>query len=113
MATQPDTEWAKVDASIWTVQFAQARAKPAGAAGVELRTLTDSNSQACMRFYRDLTGDKSASNDLKEETIDQRVREVLEMEPEEPTMIFDLREVKNTENSRCFGKKPRSFSMKI
>jgi hypothetical protein len=41
MATQPDTEWAKIDASIWTVQIAQAMAKPAGAAEVERRTLTD------------------------------------------------------------------------
>ena len=41
--------------------------------------------------YRDLTGDKSASND-------QRVCEVLEMEREEATTIFDLHEVKKTEN---------------
>lgn len=47
-------------------------------------------------FYRDLTGDKSASNDHKEEIIDQRVLEVIEMEPEEPSTIFDLREVKSS-----------------
>lgn len=33
-------------------------------------------------FYRDLTGDRSASHDTPETVIDERVREIISMEPE-------------------------------
>ena len=46
-------------------------------------------------FYRDLIGDSSASHDLNEAEIDKRVQEVIQMEPENPTTIIDLREVKH------------------
>ena len=53
-------------------------------------------------FYRDLTGDNSASCDLEEAEIDKRVQEVIEMEPESPTTVIDLREVKHTESRTKF-----------
>ena len=43
-------------------------------------------------FYKDLTG---ASHDLPESVVDERVREILTMEPEDPNTVVDLREVKN------------------
>lgn len=37
-ATQPDAEWARIDASMWTVQFSRATPKPPGSAGAEKRS---------------------------------------------------------------------------
>ena len=53
-------------------------------------------------FYRDLTGDCSASHDAQEAVIDERVREIVSMEPEDPNTIVDLREVKNIETRTKF-----------
>ena len=43
-------------------------------------------------FYRSLTGDASAPNDITEAEIDSRVQEVIDMEPDDPQTVFDLRE---------------------
>ena len=48
-------------------------------------------------FYRDLTGDCSASHDLPESVVHERVHEMLNMEPEDPNTVVDLWEVKNKE----------------
>ena len=47
-------------------------------------------------FYKDLTGDCSASHNLPESVANERVREILIMEPEYPKTV-DLQEVKNKE----------------
>ena len=60
-------------------------------------------------FYRELTGDCSASHDAQEAVIDERVREIISMEPENPNTLIDLPGL----NSKCFGMKPRSLLMKI
>ena len=44
-------------------------------------------------FYRDLTGDSTAANVMMEEEIDTRVKQFLQMEPDDPQTVFDLREV--------------------
>lgn len=41
-------------------------------------------------FYWDLTGDSSASCNLREAEIDSRVSQVLDMEPEDPQTVIDL-----------------------
>ena len=48
-------------------------------------------------FYKDLTGDCSASHDLPEPKVDNRVREMLSMEIEDPNTVVNLWEMKNTE----------------
>ena len=53
-------------------------------------------------FYRDLTGDCSASHDLPKSVIDERVHEMLNMEPEDPNTVVNLREVKNKESRTRF-----------
>ena len=53
-------------------------------------------------FYKDLTGDCSASHDLPQSEVDNRVREMLSMEIEDPNTVVDLREVKNTESRTRF-----------
>ena len=45
-------------------------------------------------FYRSLTGDASAPNDITEAEIDSRVQEVIDMEPDDPQTVFDLREAR-------------------
>ena len=35
-------------------------------------------------FYKDLTGDCSVAHDLPESVVDEHVREILAMEPEDP-----------------------------
>lgn len=53
---------------------------------------------AALRFlYRELTGDSSASHDMSEAIIDERVRSIVLMEPENPSTVVDLREVKSKE----------------
>ncbi|CAB4028703.1 Hypothetical predicted protein [Paramuricea clavata] len=47
-------------------------------------------------FYRDLTGDSSASTNLTEEEIDSRVCQVLDMEPEDPQTLIDLRSLNSS-----------------
>ena len=41
-------------------------------------------------FYRDLTGDSSSAHDTPESVIDERVREIISMEPEDPSTVVDL-----------------------
>ena len=48
-------------------------------------------------FYRELTGDATAANDIGEADIDERVLQFLQMEPNEPSTVTDLREVKHPE----------------
>ena len=50
-------------------------------------------------FYKDLTGDCSASHDLPES---ERAREILAMEPDYPKTVVDLREVKNKDTRTKF-----------
>ena len=54
-------------------------------------------------FYRDLTGDASSSRTLPESIIDDRVREIINMEPEDPNTVIDLREVKSKETQTKFN----------
>ena len=59
-------------------------------------------------FYRDLTGDASLSRTTPESIIDERVYEIINMEPEDPNTLVDLREVKSKEtqpNSMSSGMK--------
>ena len=51
-------------------------------------------------FYRELTGDCTAGSNLTESEIDQRVSLVLDMEPDEPNTVFDLRSL-NSSTSRA------------
>ena len=44
-------------------------------------------------FYRDLTGDSTAANVQVEEEVDTRVKQFLQMEPDDHQTIFDLCEV--------------------
>ena len=53
-------------------------------------------------FYKDLTGDCSASHDLPESVVDECVHEILTMEPEDPNTVVDLREVKNKDSRTKF-----------
>ena len=53
-------------------------------------------------FYRDLTGDCSASHDLQESIIDQRVQEIIQMEPEDLNTVVDLQTVKQVESRTKF-----------
>ena len=53
-------------------------------------------------FYKDLTGDCSAAHDLPESVVDERVREILAMEPEDPSTVVDLREVKHKDTRTKF-----------
>ncbi len=48
-------------------------------------------------FYRDLTGHAAAATDMEEAEVDERVKEFLQMEPDDPNIVFDLREVKRPE----------------
>ncbi len=51
---------------------------------------------AALRFlYRELTADCAASHDTPEAVIDERVRSIILMEPEDPHTVVDLREVKS------------------
>ena len=53
---------------------------------------------AALRFlYRELTADCAASHDTPEAIIDERVRSIILMEPEDPHTVVDLREVKSQE----------------
>ena len=61
------------------------------------------SSQLCCRsFYRDLTGDSSSSHDTPEAVIDERVREIINMEPEDSNTVIDLREVRSNEGRTRF-----------
>ena len=53
-------------------------------------------------FYRDLTGDASLSRTTPESIIDERVRESINMGPEDPNTLVDLREVKSKETQIKF-----------
>ena len=50
-------------------------------------------------FYRDLTGDSTAANVMVEEEVDTRVKQFLQMEPDDPQTIFDLHEVQCPEKT--------------
>ena len=53
---------------------------------------------AALHFlYRELTADSSVSHDTPEEIVDERVRSIILMEPENPCTVVDLREVKSQE----------------
>ena len=53
-------------------------------------------------FYRDLTGDSSASTNLTEEEIDSRVCQVLDMELEDPQTLIDLRSLNSSKQRAKF-----------
>ena len=53
-------------------------------------------------FYRDLTGDSSSSHDTPEAVIDECVREIINMEPEDSNTVIDLREVRSNEGRTRF-----------
>ena len=48
-------------------------------------------------FYRDLTGDATAMNDMGGAEVNERVLQFLQMEPDESSTVTDLREVKHPE----------------
>ena len=48
-------------------------------------------------FYRDSTGDSSASHDYQEVEIDEHVYEIISMEPEDLNTVIDLREMKQVD----------------
>ena len=47
-------------------------------------------------FYREISGDSSASTNLVEAEIDKRVQLVLDMEPEDPNNVIDLRSLNSS-----------------
>lgn len=47
-------------------------------------------------FYREISGDCSASSNVVEAEIDKRVQLVLEMEPEDPNTVIDLRSLNSS-----------------
>ena len=53
-------------------------------------------------FYKELTGDCSASNTTQESQVDERVHQLIDMEPEDPNTIVDLRKVKKTDTKTKF-----------
>lgn len=53
-------------------------------------------------FYRDLIGDCSTSHDTEEAVIDECVREIICMEPEDPSTVVDLQEEKSKESRTKF-----------
>ena len=59
-------------------------------------------SAALRNFYKSLTGDCSAASNLTEMEIDKRVQLVLEMEPEEPSTIFDLHALNSSQDRAKF-----------
>ena len=50
-------------------------------------------------FYHDLTGDSTAANVMEEEVY-ARVKQFLQMEPDDPQTIFDLCEVRCPEKTK-------------
>ena len=54
-------------------------------------------------FYRDLIGDSSSAHDTPESVIDESVREIISMEPEDPGTVVDLREVRSKESKTKFS----------
>ena len=54
-------------------------------------------------FYRDLTGDATAANDMGEAEVNQRVLQFLQMEPDKPSTVTDLREVKHPERKTKYN----------
>ena len=54
-------------------------------------------------LYCDLTGDASAANTAEEAELDLSVKKFIEMEPEEPGTIFDLRKLKNPEKKTNYN----------
>ena len=53
-------------------------------------------------FYRDLTGDASSSRTTQESIIDECVCEIINIEPEDPNTLVDLREEKSKETQAKF-----------
>ena len=60
------------------------------------------SSQLCCVFYRHLTVDSFSSHDTPEAVIDARVREIINMEPEDPNTVIDLREVRSKDGRTRF-----------
>ena len=61
--------------------------------------------------YRDLTEDSSSAHNTPESVIDERVREIISMEPEDPSTVVDLREVRRRvkQSSMSSGIKHKSL----
>jgi len=53
-------------------------------------------------YYRELTGDCVASSNLTEEKVDKRVKQLLDMEPEDPRTISDLADTESPERRTKF-----------
>ena len=53
-------------------------------------------------YYRELTGDRTAATNAMEEEVDKRVKQLLEMEPEDPQTITNLAEVTTEEHKTKF-----------
>lgn len=53
-------------------------------------------------YYRELTGDCVASSNPDEEKVDRRVKELLDMEPEDPGTITDLADAESSERKTKF-----------
>ena len=65
---------------------------------------------AALRFlYRELTSDSSASHDTPEEIVDERVRSIILMEPEDPCTVVEIREVKSQTKYDVFWDEVRKY----
>lgn len=53
-------------------------------------------------FYKDLTGDSSAASNVDEAEIDKRVQLILDMEPEDPNTVIDLRSLNSSTDRAKF-----------
>ena len=55
-------------------------------------------------YYRELTSDSTAAINATEEEVDKKVKQMLEMEPEDPQTLTNLAEVTNEERKTKFDK---------
>ena len=53
-------------------------------------------------YYRELTSDSTAASNAMEEEVDEKVKRMLEMEPEDPQTLTNLAEVTNMERKTKF-----------
>ena len=53
-------------------------------------------------YYRELTSDSTAAINATEEEVDKKVKQMLEMEPEDPQTLTKLAEVTNEESKTKF-----------
>ncbi|XP_065883057.1 uncharacterized protein [Dysidea avara] len=54
------------------------------------------------QFYRDLTGDCSSASNLSEKEIDLRVAHIIDMEPSDPSTVFDLRSLNSSSDRKKY-----------